>query len=71
MKTFLVTRGCGFVGSNFVLYWQSQYSQSNIDVYEELPYMWLKKNVYTLWEDPRQRMESRRWAALSRGRSRA
>ena len=38
MRNFLITSGAGFIGSNFIEYWQKNYSDDRIIVLDALTY---------------------------------
>lgn len=50
IESLLVTGGCGFIGSNFVRYWQTQHPQSRVVVYDKLTYAGRKENLHDLWD---------------------
>ena len=52
MRTLLVTGAAGFIGSNFVHYWRSQYPQDKVIVLDALTYAGNKANLSDLLGQP-------------------
>jgi dTDP-glucose 4,6-dehydratase len=55
MRTFFVTGGAGFIGSNLVHYLLEQEPESNVVVYDRLTYAGNLDNLADLTDDPRYR----------------
>ena len=53
MKTYLVTGGAGFIGSNFVLYMLNKYSDIKIINLDKLTYAGNLENLKSVEKDPR------------------
>ncbi|MGL5152650.1 MAG: dTDP-glucose 4,6-dehydratase [Clostridium sp.] len=53
MKTYLVTGGAGFIGSNFILYMLKKYNDINIVNYDKLTYAGNLENLKAVEEDNR------------------
>lgn len=53
MKTYLVTGGAGFIGSNFIIYMLNKYSDVNIINYDKLTYAGNLENLRSVEKDPR------------------
>lgn len=45
MKNILVTGGAGFIGTNFVYYWQNKYPEDKIIVLDALTYAGIRENL--------------------------
>ena len=52
-KKILVTGGCGFIGSNFILYALKKYENCEIVNLDKLTYAGNKKNLTSIEDDPR------------------
>jgi dTDP-glucose 4,6-dehydratase len=50
LHTLLVTGGCGFIGNNFVRYWQGRHPQSRVVVFDKLTYAGRRENLHDLWD---------------------
>ena len=53
MKTYLVTGGAGFIGSNFVLYMLKKYQDIRIINLDKLTYAGNLENLKSIQDDPR------------------
>ena len=53
MKTYLVTGGAGFIGSNFVLYMLKKYEDIRIINLDKLTYAGNLENLKSIQDDPR------------------
>ena len=53
MKTYLVTGGAGFIGSNFVLYMLKKYQNIRIINLDKLTYAGNLENLKSIQDDPR------------------
>ena len=53
MKTYLVTGGAGFIGSNFVLYMLNKYSDIRIINLDKLTYAGNLENLKEIQQDSR------------------
>ncbi len=53
MKTYLVTGGAGFIGSNFVLYMLNKYEDIRIINLDKLTYTGNLENLKSIQNDPR------------------
>ena len=53
MKTYLVTGGAGFIGSNFVLYMLNKYEDIRIINLDKLTYAGNLENLKSIQDDPR------------------
>ena len=53
MKTYLVTGGAGFIGSNFVLYMINKYEDIRIINLDKLTYAGNLENLKSIQDDPR------------------
>ena len=52
MKTYLVTGGAGFIGSNFVLYMLKKYEDIRIINLDKLTYAGNLENLKSIQDDP-------------------
>ena len=52
MKTYLVTGGAGFIGSNFVLYMLKKYQNIRIINLDKLTYAGNLENLKSIQDDP-------------------
>ena len=53
MKTYLVTGGAGFIGSNFVLYMLKKYQNIRIINLDKLTYAGNLENLKSIQDDPK------------------
>lgn len=53
MKTYLVTGGAGFIGSNFIIYMLNKYNDIAIINYDKLTYAGNLENLRSVEQDPR------------------
>ena len=55
MKTYLVTGGAGFIGSNFILYMMKKHKDIRIINVDKLTYAGNLENLKSVDQDPRYR----------------
>lgn len=53
MKNLLITGGAGFIGTNFVYYWQNKYPEDNLIVLDALTYAGNRKNLIEAQNSPK------------------